>query len=236
MQAGERLRTAIVSGSAFQNVQQLFQGVLVMHANLKSHIYTYAFAFPFLKLAKPFQLLSCTPAATALPQHTAAIAALKMNGAPMLIQGLRDTTVASSGALELLPWKTLSGASGDVGEWPQGAAVVALDTCSHNGVLGWPLRNACALLAAHFPGKVIEVLALRMERGAVSATQSLLLQVHLPDAADAAHAAVAGWHSTVLNQACILLEVMLQPGGTVCSDENCLITYCVVQSTHTMNR
>lgn len=208
MQAGEQLRTAILSGSAFQNVQQLFRGLLIMHANLKSHVYTYTFAFPFLKLAQPFQVISCTPVGTALPQHTSAVvAALKTTGAPMLIKNLHSTEDATL-ELEVLPWGTLFGASGGAGEWPKGATVVALDTSSHNGVLGWPLRNVCALLATHFPGKAVEVLALRMERGAVSAAQSLLLGVQLPDAADAEHAAVAGWQSMVLNQVCYAL--MLQ--------------------------
>ena len=186
-----------------------------MHANLKSHVYTHAFAFPFLKLTQPFQLLSCAPLATALPQHEAAIAALKTNGAPMLVKNLRaHSTGDSSGNFEVSDWSKLSGASGGTGEWPEGVTVVAQDTCSHHGVLGWPLRNVCALLATHFPGKEIEVLALRMERGSVSPSQSLLLRVRLPNAADAEHAVVAGWHSTVLNQVCFLL--MPQSAGAAC--------------------
>jgi hypothetical protein len=201
VQAGEQLRTAILSGSAFRNVQQLFQGILVMHANLKSHVFTYSFAFPFLKLAQAFQLVSCAPLPTALPHASAAIASLRSNGSPMLVKHLHGhNTEGTAHTLEVLPWTTLSGESGGAAEWPEGATVVSLDTCSHNGVLGWPLRNVCALLATYFPGKVVEVLALRMERGAISPAQSLLLEIQLPESAGAEHAAVAGWHSTELNQ------------------------------------
>jgi hypothetical protein len=220
MQAGGQLKTAIMSGAAFQNVEPLFRGVLILHADLKTQTYTYAFAFPFLKLAQPFQLLSCKPVATAVPQLTAAaLSHLNTIRSPMLIKNLhKNCAEGASDALQLLPWGNLSDVSASAGGvWPQDLTVVALDTCSHDRVLGWPLRNICALLTAHFPGQVVEVLAVRMERGVVSAAQSLLLAVQLPAAVDMEQAAVAGWQSTVLDKvrssfgAAVVLLPVTQP-------------------------
>lgn len=202
MQACENLREAIISGSAFQNVQELFRSLLIVHANLKSHVYTHAFAFPFLKLAQPFKLLSCAPAASALPAHTAAeLATLYKCGEPILVQNLPlDRTTAASTQLEVLPWSALSKGSEGSETWPEGATVVMADTSCYGGVLGWPLRNLCALLATHFPGRVVDVVAIRTERGTVSVTQSLLLKILLPESPDTEHAAAAGWHSTTIDQ------------------------------------
>jgi Ubiquitin-like modifier-activating enzyme ATG7 N-terminus len=55
--------------------------------------------------------------------------------------------------------------------------VAMLDTCSHDRVLGWPLRNLLAALAVQYPAAVVQVLAVRYEHGVASASRSLLLEV-----------------------------------------------------------
>jgi hypothetical protein len=82
--------------------------------------------------------------------------------------------------MQIEPFGALASVRG--GKWPEDAAVAAIDTSSYDGVLGWPMRNLCTLLATHFPGATVPIVALRASMGQLSAEHSVALRVRLPDA------------------------------------------------------
>ena len=100
------------------------------------------------------------------------------------------------------------------GRWPDGCALAALDPSPHDRVLGWPLRNCVALLAAHFLGQVITLIALRSLRGRPNADKSLRFKIRLPGGGDEGRAVppvrVGGWEagSGQVRTACALRVIV----------------------------
>lgn len=101
--------------------------------------------------------------------------------------------------MQVTPFSDLGGLARPAGgarEWPEGLTVALLDTSSHAGVLGGAARNLLALLATHFPGATVRLLALRAALGTLSAEHSQLMTLRLPDGMHAASAPLLGWESS----------------------------------------
>ena len=82
------------------------------------------------------------------------------------------------------------------GSWPEDFAVASIDPSPHDSVLGWPMRNHIALLAQHFAGQQVPLIALRCAHGLFHASVSWQVVVKLPCSTDngpPSLAKVAGW-------------------------------------------
>eukprot|EP00892_Ulva_mutabilis_P003533 jgi/Ulvmu1/1551/UM110_0014.1 len=196
-EAGHTLRSSISSASAFEDPDVLFHGLLLLHADLKRHVYSHCAAFPYLKLPQACAIVKCQSVAAALPDAAqAAIQALSQQAQwPALVS--LDTDTPSKP--KVTPFSDLARALQEGGaspQWPQGLIVATLDTSSHAGILGGATRNLLALLAQHFPAATVQVLALRAAHGALSPEHSQLLELKLPEGMNADSAPLLGWESS----------------------------------------
>ena len=192
--AAQRIWAAVTSGEAERDPSLLNRFALLCFADLKSWEFRYWFAFPALNLpgvelhrrrlaadglcaseiaAIALGVAPLAVANGALPACFAARLGRKVRGAE---PGEADVAVAPLGR-----WRELADAAGDDGE----VVLCVVDPCASDEHPGWVLRNALCLAAVRWHVRQLTVLLIRGAAGDGFAASSLLLEVDLPEVADA---------------------------------------------------